>query len=49
MKELELALLQYQQNIEIPEVNLVFHPVVQHAASLVSLREKARERELRLP
>lgn len=35
MKELELALLQYQQNIEIPEVNLVFHPVVQRAATLV--------------
>lgn len=38
MKELELALLQYQQNIEIPEVKLVFHPVIQNAASLV--REK---------
>ncbi|CAI5714683.1 unnamed protein product [Hyaloperonospora brassicae] len=38
MKELELALLQYQQNIEIPEVNLVFHPVIQQAADLV--REK---------
>jgi dynein heavy chain 1 len=38
MKELELALLQYQQNIEIPEVNLVFHPVIQRAANLV--REK---------
>nr|CCA15174.1 Cytoplasmic dynein 1 heavy chain 1 putative [Albugo laibachii Nc14] len=35
MKELELALLQYQQNIEIPEVKLVFHPVIQSAASLV--------------
>ncbi|KAI9986672.1 hypothetical protein PInf_025627 [Phytophthora infestans] len=35
MKELELALLQYQQNIEIPEVNLVFHPVIQQAADLV--------------
>lgn len=35
MKELELALLQYQQNIEIPEVNLVFHPVIQRAANLV--------------
>ncbi|CCI40158.1 unnamed protein product [Albugo candida] len=38
MKELELALLQYQQNIEIPEVKLVFHPVIQNAASLI--REK---------
>ncbi|KAF1777758.1 P-loop containing nucleoside triphosphate hydrolase [Phytophthora cactorum] len=38
MKELELALLQYQQNIEIPEVNLIFHPVIQQAAELV--REK---------
>ncbi|KAI9911312.1 hypothetical protein PsorP6_009030 [Peronosclerospora sorghi] len=38
MKELELALLQYQQNIEISEVNLVFHPVIQQAADLV--REK---------
>lgn len=38
MKELELALLQYQQNIEIPEVILVFHPVIQRAADLV--REK---------
>uniref|UniRef100_K3WUC5 Dynein heavy chain, cytoplasmic n=1 Tax=Globisporangium ultimum (strain ATCC 200006 / CBS 805.95 / DAOM BR144) TaxID=431595 RepID=K3WUC5_GLOUD len=38
MKELELALLQYQQNIEIPEVNLVFHPIIQRAANLV--REK---------
>ncbi|RLN69358.1 hypothetical protein BBJ29_000235 [Phytophthora kernoviae] len=38
MKELELALLQYQQNIEIPEVNLIFHPVIQQAADLV--REK---------
>ncbi|TMW64824.1 hypothetical protein Poli38472_008991 [Pythium oligandrum] len=38
MKELELALLQYQQNIEIPDVNLVFHPVIQRAADLV--REK---------
>lgn len=36
MKELELALLQYQQNIEIPEVNLVFHPIIQRAAGLVS-------------
>lgn len=35
MKELELALLQYQQNIEIPEVNLVFHPVIQQAAELM--------------
>ncbi|TDH68981.1 hypothetical protein CCR75_000940 [Bremia lactucae] len=35
MKELELALLQYQQNIEIPEVNLIFHPVIQQAADLV--------------
>jgi hypothetical protein len=35
MKELELALLQYQQNIEIPEVNLAFHPVIQRAADLV--------------
>lgn len=35
MKELELALLQYQQNIEIPEVNLVFHPVIQRAADAV--------------
>ncbi|GLD93496.1 hypothetical protein PINS_up002088 [Pythium insidiosum] len=35
MKELELALLQYQQNIEIPEVNLVFHPIIQRAADLV--------------
>ncbi|RLN48678.1 hypothetical protein BBJ28_00009539 [Nothophytophthora sp. Chile5] len=38
MKELELALLQYQQNIEIPEVTLIFHPVIQRAADLV--REK---------
>jgi dynein heavy chain 1 len=38
MKELELALLQYQQNIEIPEINLSFHPSIQKAADLV--REK---------
>lgn len=36
MKELELALLQYQQNVEIPEVNLQFHPVIARAAALVS-------------
>lgn len=35
MKELELALLQYQQNVEIPEVNLQFHPVIARAAALV--------------
>lgn len=40
MKELELALLQYQQNIEIPEVNLVFHPVIQRAANLVREPER---------
>ncbi|CAH0489695.1 unnamed protein product [Peronospora farinosa] len=38
MKELELALLQYQQNIEIPEVNFIFHSMIQQAADLV--REK---------
>ncbi|CAI5743819.1 unnamed protein product [Peronospora destructor] len=38
MKELELALLQYQQNIEIPEVNLIFHPVIQKAADHVRER-----------
>jgi hypothetical protein len=40
MKELELALLQYQQNVEIPEVNLQFHPVIARAAALVGASQR---------
>ena len=33
--ELELSLLHLQQNVEIPETNLVVHPVIQRAVELV--------------
>ena len=33
--ELELSLLHLQQNVEIPETNLVVHPVIQRAVESV--------------
>ena len=33
--ELELSLLHLQPNVEIPETNLIVHPVIQRAVELV--------------
>lgn len=35
--ELELSLLHLQQNVEIPEIHLVIHPVIQKAVEQVYL------------
>lgn len=35
--ELELSLLHLQQNVEIPETNLIIHPVIQRAVEQVNL------------
>ena len=37
LAELELSLLHLQQNVEIPETNLVVHPVIQRAVESVVL------------
>ena len=35
LAELELSLLHLQQNVEVPETNLVVHSVIQRAVELV--------------
>lgn len=41
MAELELSLLHLQQNVEIPEISLNIHPVVQKAVDKVWLQSRA--------
>ncbi len=44
MAELELSLLHLNQNVEIPEVILIFHPTIQKALNKVSKeREKYKK------